>query len=349
MTIPYQISEVIKKSDQRLFSVISTFAGCGGSSLGYKLSGGHVLCVNEFISAAQDTYSANFPETPILKEDIRNLCGQDFLNVSGIQVGQLDILDGSPPCASFSSSGKVDKLWGKVKKYSDTKQRTDDLFFEFTRILREIQPKAFVTENVKGLLRGKAKEFFLSQILPEMRNCGYKVFYSILNSSDFGVPQDRERLICVGIRNDIDKDFTFSNPKTEKVSVSQAFENLIQDEEQRQFLLEAGTRYANSRKWHEISIGESHPVRFGTKRNRLHCPSFTLMAEDSKLNAAGVMHPTECRRHTIPEAKRLMAFPEDFILTGTFQKQYERLARAVPPFLHASISKDIYDQILKCQ
>ena len=341
------MSDVNKKASEGLFTVISLFAGCGGSSIGYKLSGGRVLCVNEFIPAAYETYGANFPETPIAKEDIRKLKGEDFLKIGELNIGELDILDGSPPCASFSTAGKTDKLWGQIKKYSDTKQRTDDLFFEFTRICNEIMPKVFVTENVKGLTKGIAKKFFIEEILPKMSE-HYNVYCGVLSASNFGVPQKRERFICVGVRKDIKKTFAFPSGDIDSVSVQDAIENIVQNEEQRAFLLERGGYYANSRKWDEIpSEGMHHKIRFNVSKNNWSRPSFTLCAEDAHLNAAGLMHPFERRRHTIVEAKRLMAFPEDFILTGDFSKQYERLARAVPPLLHKAISNTIYEQILK--
>ena len=99
---PYKLKDVVDASKQNKFSVISTFAGGGGSSTGYRLAGGKVLCINEFVEEAQNTYRGNFPDTPILPDDIKELTGQDLLDAAGIKAGEVDILDGSPPCSAFS-------------------------------------------------------------------------------------------------------------------------------------------------------------------------------------------------------------------------------------------------------
>ena len=94
---PYTMSDVYKGENKGLFSVISTFAGGGGSSTGYRLAGGKILAINEFVAEARATYSANYPHTPIIPDDIKKLSGADILAVAGVAVGELDLLDGSPP------------------------------------------------------------------------------------------------------------------------------------------------------------------------------------------------------------------------------------------------------------
>ena len=148
--------EDIRRIEWNGYNVISTFSGCGGSSLGYKMAGYKVLWANEFIPAAIDTYKANHLGTIVNTSDIRKLKPEEILDEIGLRVGDLDLFDGSPPCASFSMSGKREKLWGEVKKYSDTEQRVDDLFFEYVRLVRGLRPKVFMAENVAGLDMGKA-------------------------------------------------------------------------------------------------------------------------------------------------------------------------------------------------
>jgi DNA (cytosine-5)-methyltransferase 1 len=109
----YTINDVLKAEKQNNFTVISTFAGGGGSSIGYKLAGGHVLAVVEIDPNAQETYRTNFPHTKIIPDDIREVQGKTLLNQLGLEVGELDILDGSPPCSSFSMAGSREKDWGK--------------------------------------------------------------------------------------------------------------------------------------------------------------------------------------------------------------------------------------------
>jgi DNA (cytosine-5)-methyltransferase 1 len=105
----YDMRLVHEQSQKDLFKVVSLFAGAGGSSTGYKLAGGKVLAINEFLEEAQDTYQVNYPDTHIFKQDIRELTGDMILNQIGLKRGELDILDGSPPCASFSTAGKKEK------------------------------------------------------------------------------------------------------------------------------------------------------------------------------------------------------------------------------------------------
>ena len=183
-------------------NVISTFSGCGGSSLGYRMAGCRVLGASEFVPAAYETYRANSPSTHLWTGDIREMTGEQMLADVGLSVGELDILDGSPPCSSFSTAGKRSSGWGQVSRYSDTKQRTDDLFFEFARVLSEMQPRAFVAENVSGLVKGVAKGYF-KVIHRALAEAGYRVAASVLDASLLGVPQARQRLIFIGMRSDL--------------------------------------------------------------------------------------------------------------------------------------------------
>ncbi len=119
---PYTIEDVKRSSSRELFTVISTFAGGGGSSTGYRLAGGKVVAINEFVEEAVATYSRNFPDTKVILGDIKNITGNDLLNIGSLKQGDLDILDGSPPCSAFSTSGKGKKGWNKEKTYSDGKK-----------------------------------------------------------------------------------------------------------------------------------------------------------------------------------------------------------------------------------
>ena len=143
---PYNLKDVNDASAQEKFTVISTFAGGGGSSTGYRLAGGKILAVNEFVEEARTTYGQNYPATPILPDDIKKLSGQEFLDITGLEAGELDVLDGSPPCSAFSMAGSVvqggghSKGFGKTKNYSDGKkvENIEDLFFEFLRVAEYI-------------------------------------------------------------------------------------------------------------------------------------------------------------------------------------------------------------------
>jgi DNA (cytosine-5)-methyltransferase 1 len=240
---PYYLKDVIDNSNKELFTVISTFAGGGGSSTGYRLAGGKILCVNEFVEAAVETYKANYPNTPVLVEDIKKLSGEDFLKAAGIQKGELDILDGSPPCSAFSVAGKREKGWDQKKIYSDGKkvENIEDLFFEFIRIAKDIQPKVIIGENVAGILMGEAIKKY-NEIINEFEKIGYTAVGQVLNAADYETPQGRQRCFFVAIRNDIvDKAglnfMTMANEvypqKLDKqVSLKEAIENIQNDESQ---------------------------------------------------------------------------------------------------------------------
>jgi len=224
MKPPYRVPtmEEIRALPPNGLTVASTFSGGGGSSTGYKLAGFRVVWANEFIPAAAETYRANHPDTILDTRDIRTVQPEEIrAALESAGVSELDVLDGSPPCASFSSAGKREKAWGKVKKYSDSEQRTDDLFLEYIRILRGLKPRAFVAENVAGLGKGTAKGWFL-EILRELKASGYRVACRQLDAQWLGVPQARQRLIFLGFREDLEREPVFPAPLPYRYSIREA-------------------------------------------------------------------------------------------------------------------------------
>ena len=228
----YFKSDVTLESSKKLFTVISTFAGGGGSSTGYRLAGGNVLAINEFVEEAIKTYSLNFPDTKIIPGDIKKLSGKDFLDISGLKAGDLDIFDGSPPCSAFSvSSSSKGKNWkgaivdtrksyfddegemvhegsvkisSGIKSYSDGKkvEAIEDLFIEFIRIAKDIKPKVIIAENVKGLTMDTARAK-LAEFINGFEKIGYLTTYKVLNAAEYGVPQSRQRTFFVCVREDV--------------------------------------------------------------------------------------------------------------------------------------------------
>lgn len=405
-------------------NAVSTFSGCGGSSLGYKMAGYRVLWASEFIPAAQNTYRANHGNTILDTRDIREVSAQHILDAIGLQKGQLDLLDGSPPCASFSTAGKREATWGKVKTYSDTEQRVDDLFFEFIRILEGLQPKVFVAENVSGLVKGTAKGYFLL-ILSQMKQAGYKVKCKVLDAQWLGVPQARQRAIFVGVRNDLDAEPTHPAPLNYRYTVRDAmpwitalegtgngfgaqslnaekpsntigagqqspwssyevavnttdYELIVgnkafapkwgsPDQQPSPTILASGahggsgevryikhevepeadiTGYATGREYDNLNQGQQSAKYFNLVKASTDLPSPTILASHGSAGIASVVHPIERRKFTIAELRRICGFPDDFILTGTYAQQWERLGRAVPPVMMSHIAATIRDKIL---
>ena len=370
---PYTIEDVRRSSSRELFSVISTFAGGGGSSTGYRLAGGKVVAINEFVEEAVATYSRNFPDTKVILGDIKNITGADLLEAGNLKPGELDILDGSPPCSAFSTSGKGKKGWNKEKKYSDGKTVTniEDLFLEYIRIAEDIRPKVIVAENVEGITARaaieKLREFVtgFERIAP-----GYQVVYQVMDASLFGVPQSRTRTFFVGVRNDV---FTalgleeyelarrvYPVPTTSPgVTIASAIEGIDNDPAEVQMLLDF---CENSFQKKFVETMEFNPDKilkpkklsdklkascFNMKRPAPNKPSPTLTQMGQQLSASGVMHYAANRKLTIKEMKRIMSLPDDYELTGTFNQQAERIGRMVAPKMMCALATSIYENILK--
>ena len=365
---PYTIKDVKKSAEKKLFTVISTFAGGGGSSTGYKLAGGDILCVNEFVESARDTYLANYENTPMIPLDINIMSGIHFLNTAGIQYGELDILDGSPPCSAFSISGRREKGWGTEKNYSDGKKvkNVEDLFFEFIRIANDIHPKVIIGENVKSIMFGKAKEYY-NRIINGFQDIGYTAVGKSLNAADFGTPQGRERCFFVAVRNDIlaktplnfmTLESIYPEPThKEHVSIKEAIHNIKNDPEEEKELYEAVAKgFLNN--WipklpknpdRQVKGSEYHPNQslFNLIRPCPDLPSPTITQQGQQKGLSGEIHYELDRKLTIPELKRVQGLPEDFKLEGTFNQRAERIGRMVAPKCIAQLATSVYNKVLR--
>ena len=369
---PYYVSDVINKSKAKRFTVISCFAGGGGSSTGYRLAGGDVLLINEFVEEAIKTYSLNYPDTKVLIDDIKQYSSDDFLSMVNMKPGELDILDGSPPCSAFSFAGKREKGWNKTKAYSDDKtiDSVEDLFLEFIRIASGIQPKIIIAENVKGITIGPATKK-RNQFMNAFSDIGYDVTYKVINAANHGVPQARERAIFVCVRNDVASaldlnPITISSifPTSESgyVSMEEAIGDIENDEDEVNMLIEfyensfqnnfmgrMPMRPSRHLKPNDPQFREWNPKKscFNMIRPAPHLPSPTLTQQGQQRGLSGVFHYENNRKLTIKEMKRLMSLPEDYELTGTFDQQAERIGRMVAPKMMAAVANSIYDKILK--
>jgi DNA (cytosine-5)-methyltransferase 1 len=342
------------------------------------MAGFRVLWASEFIPAAQETYRANHKGTILDTRDIRKVQPQDILDAIGKKRGEIDLMDGSPPCATFSTAGKREAGWGKVKKYSDTKQRTDDLFFEFTRLLTGVQPKVFVAENVAGLVKGTAKGYFL-EILAALKACGYSVKCKVLDAQWLGVPQSRQRTIFVGVRNDLAADPAHPSPLPYRYTVRDALPwivKAVQDPKGQFAVQEASDKpvfciKAGSASHIYVEASAADRIAWEEQVTKIRVangfdgeawvdagsrPYSTVGASPASgcnLNSNGgkaefIKSSGEVvrRKFAIAELKRLCGFPDDFILTGSYAQQWERLGRAVPPVMMSHVAATIRDKIL---
>ena len=373
---PYTLQDVVNASNQNKFNVISTFAGGGGSSTGYRLAGGKILCINEFVEEAQNTYRENYPDTPILPGDIKQLSGKDFLDVAKLDVGELDILDGSPPCSAFSVAGKLSHSrdgkhsdgWGQTKNYSDGKmvENIEDLFFEFLRVADDIKPKVIIGENVKGLTIGEAKQYF-NKIQNTFEDIGYDVVAKVLDSRYFGISQTRTRVFFIGVRNDITEKAglnfmtignVFPQELPDVVPLKDALIDLEYDEEEVKYLTD---KFSKTAYWRDtgskmeidppkvLTGMDYHPKghHFNLKRVSQYQPAPTLTAMGSNDTTAGAFHWAEPRKLTIGELKRIQSLPDDFKLTGKWNQKSERIGRMVPPLMMKAIADSVYNKVLK--
>jgi DNA (cytosine-5)-methyltransferase 1 len=356
---------------------VSTFSGCGGSCLGFEMAGWLPVYACEFIDEARATYEMNHHGVFVDGRDIRLVKPEEILEHAGLARGELDLLEGSPPCSSFSMAGNREGGWDKVKKYSDKEQRTDDLFFEFVRLVEGLQPKVFVAENVMGLVRGTAKGYF-KNIVAAFNDCGYEVEARALDASWLGVPQARQRIIFVGVRKDLGRAPVYPSPLPYRYSIRDAIGDLVDGkivaatirdgrrisaDEPVPTIMTHGNLHTRSERgiivappgdgpslvgyalhpeWKKLIPGQQSRRYFNLVRPDARKPIPTITAlGGSNPGTASVTHPTEPRKFTIAELKRLSGFPDDFVLTGSYAQQWERIGRAVPPVMMSHVARAI--------
>lgn len=284
-------------------TVISTFAGCGGSSLGYKLAGFRELLAVEWDDNAVETFKLNFPDVPVFHGDIAKLTGAECMKLAGVKVGELDILDGSPPCQGFSTAGK--------RKWDDLR---NSLFKEFARLLVELQPKVFVMENVTGMVKGCMKQAYLT-IIATLRDCGYRCKGEVLNAMYFNVPQSRERVIIIGVRNDLGIEPSHPKPQTRPAP-----------------------------------LREIAPDARASRSQKINpwIPSSQSICTITKTPFDGIIQTaTGTRPLNGSELRRVGSFPDSFLFIGGLSNQWARIGNSVPPNLMRAIAEHIKNKILR--
>jgi DNA (cytosine-5)-methyltransferase 1 len=382
---PYTLADMNAASEQNLFTVISTFAGAGGSSTGYKLAGGKVLVSNEFVDHAYESYKLNHPGTVVLTGDIKEIEGAQFLNAANLSPGELDIFDGSPPCTHFSMSGKREKSWDQEKNYHGHKQfQIEKLTLEMIRIAKDLRPKTIVIENVKALSSGKARDY-LNSFKYELENIGYKCISHILNASHFGVPQGRERTFIIGVRNDVAEalgieDYNlyqtlYPEPSGRKLPLLGAFDGLDSDPN---YAVECQNERDKLAKGNIVVREVLKKIPHNPHKQMQFCDYLRNVAADNpnepKLakfkdrasyfnyfrcswetpsptitgRCHSYFHPSEDRCFTLKELMRIMSLPDDFkFAPGSEEAMEERIGLMVAPKVMKAISSNLYNKILK--
>lgn len=361
-------------------TVVSTFSGCGGSSLGYKMAGYDCRLAVEWDDNAAETYRLNFPSTPIHHGDIAALSDEEALRMAGVVPGELDVLDGSPPCQGFSTAGK--------RVMDDPRNQ---LFREYVRLLRAFRPRAFVMENVSGMVKGVMIVVF-AEVMRELKACGYKVSARLLNAKFFGVPQSRQRMILIGARDDLEVEPSHPRAQTRLVTVREAlgsdgfffFGSGMNEGERILFSAPCPTVMRGGIAGSSTSqcgaaiappsedalaympapplTGKTLEVALKMKPGDNGLPDGTWWSS-TRLNPSSSptitkegalfkrypkwVHPTETRGLSIGELRRLASFPDDFRFVGRWVDAWARIGNSVPPLLMRAVALHIKEKILE--
>jgi DNA (cytosine-5)-methyltransferase 1 len=336
-------------------SAIALFAGCGGLALGFKQAGFLIKGFIEIEPAARSTFKRNFPEADCLAHDILEF---DAAAPYGSD-GEVDVLIGGPPCQGFSLAGK-----------RDPKDHRNQLFREYARIASLLNPKLILMENVRLLMsmRDHNGEFVIDQIRKSLRLVGYSTAVWVVNAQDFGIPQSRERVFVVGVRDDLDVNpELFGRPPVTHVPGAAPPSLLDPPQERlRTFRdatsdlksLESGEADPNDPmhwavrhpdhviEWlRDVPEGcSAHdnedpalrpPSGYNTTYKRLAWdkPSSTIGTTFGMISGSRNVHPTATRSLTVREASRCQTFPDDFCFEGTWGEIRTMIGNAVPPLL----------------
>lgn len=322
---------------------VDLFSGAGGLSLGLKMAGWEAIAASDFDTSACATYRRNFPGVDVIDGDIRKV-SWDSLK------GKVDLVAGGPPCQPFSVAGN---------------QRADqdvrDMLPEFIRAVDEIQPKTFLLENVSGLISSRNLPYFQRRI-QQLIDLGYEVEYRLLNAAEYGVPQDRLRVIVIGSRGG---SLTFpkgthGNRRRPFVSAGEVLANAPADEPNNAIVTFAKKPILRPSPWAGMLVngggrpinlaGPSQTIPASAGGNRTHIvdPDGVLLDYHEHLMAGGRPHSglvQGVRRLTVRESACLQSFPSEFEFLGQRSAQYRQIGNAVPPLLAKAVGKALLGSI----
>lgn len=331
-----------------MYTSIELFAGAGGLALGVEKAGFNTLGLIEFDKDAADTLKKNRPNWNVINDDIANISCLDLEKYFSIKKGELDLLSGGAPCQAFSYAGKRLGL----------EDARGTLFYHYALFLEKLQPKMFLFENVRGLLTHNHGKTY-STMLDIFTRAGYTIDKQVLNAWNYGVPQKRERLITIGIRNDLVGKTEYRFPK------AHSYKPVLRD-----VLLDCpdgpGVPYGEKKRkifelvpaggyWRDIdpaiakeymkSCWDMEGGRTGIlRRMSMDEPSLTVLTSPSQKQTERC-HPLEARPFTVRENARCQTFPDDWEFCGNVSSQYKQVGNAVPVNLAYDIAKEIANSI----
>lgn len=304
------------------FTVVSFFCGAGGLDLGFENAGFKTIWANDIEEDACATHR--------LWSDAEVVCG-DISKINVDTIPKADILLGGWPCQGFSLAGP--------RKLDDSRNR---LYKNYVKYLEEKQPMAFVGENVKGMLTLGNGEIFKA-IKQDMYSKGYTLFYELLNASNYGVPQDRQRVIIIGFRNDLGiKEFQFPKPLPYKVTLKDALSNIPEPLPEDICNAPYSSRYMSrnrKRDWDDVS----YTIPAMAKQVTLHPSSPNMEKLGTDLWRFGDNGAT--RRFSWREAAIIQTFPPDLEFVGDITSKYKQIGNAVPVKLAEIVAEEIYSRL----
>jgi len=268
------------------------------------MAGYRELLAVEWENNAAETFRLNFPDVPLHHGDIAKLSVSEVLDRCKIQPGELDVFDGSPPCQGFSTAGK-----------RNMKDPRNGLFREYCRLLEGLKPRAFVMENVGGMVKGKMKFMFV-EILKALKACGYQVSARLMNAMYFGVPQDRERIIFIGIRNNTDLVPSHPSAISAPIPIWRAVD------------------VPNGTRGYVTASNERHTLAFRLPVRSIDRPMATLV----KSGNSRLMYGHKIEPITRLEASRFASFPDEWRWLSSWQ---ERIGNSVPPLFMRAIAEHV--------
>ncbi len=314
--------------------VASLFCGCGGTDVGllgdFEFLGNHyasndleIVYANDIDDNACNIFKENFGIEPD---------NRDIREVSSNEIPEFDILTGGFPCQSFSIIAQNPKRLG-------VKDERGKLFFEMCRILREKQPKCFIAENVKGILTANKKSAF-PLIIKEFEESGYDVWYSILNSANYGVPQKRERVIIVGFRKDLEVKFEFPDVIVRDEEAFTPLSKVIENEVDEKYFFSQRAVDGMMKKRASMNKGRAQDITKPCNTVGAHLAKVSLNSTDPVL-----LVNERYRRFTPREVARIQSFPESFELVGSEAAQYRALGNAIPPVMFWYVAKTVREKL----
>lgn len=304
--------------------VMSTFACGGGSTMGYKMAGYEVVAANDIDPQMQRIYVENHHPKQFFLCPVKELVNRNDLP-------EVDILDGSPPCSTFSMAGARERLWGVEKKFREgqAKQELDKLFFDFLDVVDKMRPKVVIAENVEGIVRGAAVKY-ANAVVARFKKMGYNVDVFLCDGSQMGLPQARRRVFFVANRLGKHLKLEFNEPPILWRDIRRTSGKLIKPN-----LTQTEVNY-----WHDGKPGEALGV-FRAGKKKMHPDKVPCTIASASMWFDNI----ECRSLYQEELDCISSFPHDYNYLDAEPKYVQGMS--VPPVMMAQVAYQVYEQILK--